>query len=118
MTTPSQPEILPPARRAKRLRPAGSRMAADGVYLAMAQVLDLLGTIDLQDLRARARVDSQFYTRLIQSLGRLSEVALKAERDRAERKAKLERQLAKARKGKGGLPPETVSDLEQQLRLL
>ena len=77
-----------------------------------------MSTHDPSDLREQLQTYSQFYKRLIQVLVRLREVALKAERELTERKAKLERRLAKARKGKGGLPPDTVRDLEQQLRLL
>jgi len=92
---------------------AASQIAASTLYEAVADFDPAL----LKDLLA---TEPENYAKIVTSLARLGEGALKYEKYRDLVKAQKEKIAAEIDKSrtKGGLTPETINRIEQELRLL
>jgi hypothetical protein len=101
------------------MKDESSRLKEAGIEIAAAQIYELLADFDPLSLREKLDGDPAQFARIVGALARLSDGGLKYERYRAEvaeRKAEIERDLAKA--GPGGLTPEAVAEIERKVRLL
>jgi hypothetical protein len=90
-----------------------------GWQLAANQIYELLMGFDQKTLKTRLKGSPEHYGRLLNALFRLGDSGLKYERYRAEvaeRKARIQAELARA--GEGGISAETRQWIEEQLRLL
>ncbi len=101
------------------MKDENSRLKEAGIEIAAAQIYELLADFDPLSLREKLDGDPAQFARIVSALARLSDGGLKYERYRAEvaeRKAEIERDLAKS--GPGGLTAEAVAEIEKKVRLL
>jgi hypothetical protein len=97
----------------------GSTVHEASLSLAASQVYELLTHFDTDNLREKMDKDPVAFNRLLNTLARLADEGLKYERYRAEvaeRKAKIEKELADTKPG--GISLETRRRIEQELKLM
>jgi hypothetical protein len=98
----------------------GSKIHEAGLQIAATQIYELLSDFDVESLKEKLAGDPANFSKIVNALTKLSEGGLKYERYRAEvaaAKARIDAELGRA-KGKGGITPETLEKIEQELRLL
>lgn len=97
----------------------GSTIHEASLQVAASQIYEVLTDFDIATLKPALAGDPENYSRLVNALSKLSEGGLKYERYRqevADRKAKIEAELGKAKTG--GITPETIERIERELKLL
>jgi hypothetical protein len=93
-----------------------ARILQASQQIAALQVADMVANMDSEALKRTFQDDPANYVRLLKALPRLSEGGLKCERHRAEVKEADGKRSAKCESG--GLPLETLREIEQQIGLL
>ncbi len=85
---------------------------------AAAQVHQVLSSLDASGLKAELEEDVTKFTRLVNALARLSEAGLKREWQRARLLEREARQNGAAPAQPGGITPETLKRIQEELELL
>ncbi len=85
---------------------------------AAAQVHQVLSSLDASGLKAELEADTTKFTRLVNALARLSEAGLKREWQRARLLERKARQNGGAPDQPGGITPETLKRIQEELELL
>jgi hypothetical protein len=91
-----------------------------GLQIAATHIYEILTAFDPSTLNLKLKGNPENYARIVNVLARISDGGLRFERYRAEvaeRKAKIEQAIKRAREG-GGISPETLDLIEQQIKLL
>ena len=97
----------------------GKAVQEAGLQLAATHIYEVLTDFDPAILWEMLTDDPENYARIVRLLTHISDGGLKYERYRAqvaERKAKLEQEIAGAREG--GITAETLRRIEEQIKLL
>jgi len=98
----------------------GSMIHEAGLQIAATQIYELLQDFDVKTLKEKLAGDPENYARIVNAIAKLNDVGLKFERYREEvsrRKENIARELNRA-KTKGGITPETLEQIEAELKLL
>ena len=98
----------------------GGKIHEAGLNLAASQIFELLQDFDVQTLKNQLADDPENYSKLVSALARISKEALGFEKYR-EQVAEARRQIEAALdadKGKGGITPETLEKIRNELNLL
>jgi hypothetical protein len=98
----------------------GGKIHEAGLNLAASQIFELLQDFDVATLKEQLAEDPENYSKIVSALARISKEALGFEKYRelvAESKRKIEAALD-ADKGKGGITPETLEKIRNELNLL
>lgn len=98
----------------------GSKIHEAALQVAANQVYEVLMDYDLEQLKVKLEGDPENYSRLVSALARLSKGGLEFEKYRdqvRQRKDAIAKELEGA-KTKGGLAPETIQNIERELKLL
>jgi hypothetical protein len=85
---------------------------------AAAQVYQVLSSLDAGALKAELEEDVTKFTRLVNALARLSEAGLKREWQRARLLEREARQNGAIPGQPGGITPETLKRIQEELELL
>jgi hypothetical protein len=99
---------------------AGKTIQETALQIATTHIYELLTEFDPAKLKRKFKGGLEDYTRIVQLLVRISDGGLKYERYRAEvaeRKAKIQQEIERAREG-GGITMETLEHIEGQIKLL
>ena len=97
----------------------GKAVQEAGLQIAATHIYELLSTFNPSTLKQKLRGNPENYARIVNVLARISDGGLKFERYRAEvaeRKAKIELAIKRAREG--GITPETLTRIEEEIKLL
>lgn len=97
----------------------GCQLQELGLHLIASQAYELLSALDPRRLKEQLQDDLALYVHLLNAVSRLSDSGLEYEKYRAElaeKKIRIEKELAAAR-ASGGLSPETVERIERELNL-
>jgi hypothetical protein len=98
---------------------AGSRIHEAGLLLAASQLYDLVAEFDLDSLKELLKTNPENYTKVVDTLTKLSKGALDLEKFKAnvaEQKRKIEAELGASKAE--GLTPEAITKIEEALNLL
>lgn len=98
----------------------GGKIHEAGLNLAASQIFELLQDFDVTAMKEKMADDPENFSKVVSALARISKEALGFEKYRelvAEQKRKINDALNAAR-GKGGLTPETLQQIEQAAAML
>jgi len=98
----------------------GSQVHEASLQIASSMIYDVLTNFDAETLKEKLQQKPEHVAPLINALAKLSDQGLKFQRYQeqiADRKRAIEKELSAAR-GEGGLTKETLSRIEEELKLL
>jgi hypothetical protein len=93
-----------------------ARILQASQQIGALQVADVIADLDVEELKRSFQNDPVNYVRLLNALPRLSGGGLECERHRDEKAATKQKKFLKP--GEGGLPEETLREIERQIGLL
>lgn len=98
----------------------GGKIHEAGLNLAASQIFELLQDFDVSAMKDKLAENPEEFSKIVSALARISKEALGFEKYRevvAEQKRKINDALSAA-KGKGGITPDTLQQIEQAAAML
>ena len=99
----------------------GTKIGQAALHIATSQIYQVLEEYDLDNLRTLLEVEPEQYANLVKALANLSKGSLDIQKYQEQvkiRKDAIQSELDKAKKAGTALSPETIANIEDQLRLL